>query len=51
MTLRTDDESFLWETLQSRSVILRNSQHALDPLARPFLAEHHLEDCGVNRLA
>ena len=38
----TDDELLVIQPLESRSVVLRNNQHALNALARPLLTEHHL---------
>ena len=47
----TDDKPALVQAFQLDGVRLGHHQHALDPLARPFLAELHLEDSVVDGLA
>lgn len=49
--MRTDDELALVQVLQLHGVRLRYYEHALDALTRPLLAEHHLENGRVDRLA
>ncbi len=43
----TDNEPLVIQTLQRCSMVLCYNKHALYPLARSLLAEHHLQDSRV----
>ena len=51
LKVRTDNKPLVAEVLQIHGVRLGNDEHALDALTRPLLAELHLENSVVDRLA